>query len=73
MAIYFRHDSVRPSQKELIDDIYSAISNRQNFMAQAATGSGKTDAALSAAITAATENDLNVFFLTPYRSASSET
>ncbi len=65
MAIYFRHHSVRPFQKELMEDIYAAVSNRQNFMAQAATGSGKTDAALSAAITCAIENDLNVFFLTP--------
>ncbi len=65
MVIYFRHDRIRPSQKELMDDIYSAISNKQNFMAQAPTGMGKTDAALSAAITAALDNDLNVFFLTP--------
>lgn len=34
-------------------------------MAQAPTGSGKTDAALSAAISCAVENDQTIFFLTP--------
>jgi len=48
-----------------MQDIYDAISGNQNFMAHASTGMGKTDAALSAAITAAMEHDLNVFFLTP--------
>jgi DNA excision repair protein ERCC-2 len=62
--IYFRHDRVRPSQKELMEDIHGAISERKNFMAQAPTGLGKTDAALSAAITCAVKEDLNVFFLT---------
>ncbi|MBN1170058.1 ATP-dependent DNA helicase [Candidatus Micrarchaeota archaeon] len=65
MGILFRHDRIRPSQLELMEDIYDAVSNGRNFMAQAPTGSGKTDAALSAAITAAVENNLNVFFLTP--------
>lgn len=65
MAIYFRHETIRPSQKELMEDMYDAISNQQNLMAQAPTGLGKTDAVLSAAITAAMENDLSVFFLTP--------
>ncbi len=62
--VFFRHEKPRRSQKELMDDIYSAISERRNFMAQAPTGLGKTDAALSAAITAAAEDNLNVFFLT---------
>ncbi len=63
--VFFRHERIRPSQKELMDDIYDAICKGENFMAQAPTGLGKTDAALSAAITAAAENNLNVFFLTP--------
>ncbi len=62
---YFRHDHVRPHQKALMDDIYSAICDGRNFMAQAPTGSGKTDAALSAAITSALERNRTVFFLTP--------
>jgi DNA excision repair protein ERCC-2 len=65
MALYFRHDSIRPFQKDLMEDIYGALSQGKNFMAQAPTGLGKTDAALSAAITYAVENDKTVFFLTP--------
>ncbi|MFH1685756.1 MAG: ATP-dependent DNA helicase [Candidatus Micrarchaeota archaeon] len=65
MAIYFRHNSVRPSQKELMEDVYDAITNNHNFLAHAPTGLGKTDAVLSAAITSAIENDQTVFFLTP--------
>lgn len=48
-----------------MDDIYSCIESGKMLLAQAATGSGKTDASLSAAITYAMENDLTVFFLTP--------
>ncbi|MBD3210443.1 hypothetical protein GF318_03610 [Candidatus Micrarchaeota archaeon] len=65
MHLYFRHEKVRPQQKELMKDIYSAISGNRNLMAQAPTGLGKTDAVLSAAISCAAENDLTVFFLTP--------
>jgi len=65
MAIYFRHETVRPHQKELMQDIYDAVSCQNNIMIQAPTGLGKTDAALSATLTYALENDLTVFFLTP--------
>jgi DNA excision repair protein ERCC-2 len=65
MAIFFRHDRVRPFQKELMGDIYNAMAQRKIFMASAPTGSGKSDAALSSAITYAMENNLTVFFLTP--------
>ncbi|HSB47771.1 MAG TPA: ATP-dependent DNA helicase [Candidatus Bilamarchaeum sp.] len=65
MALHFRHDSVRPFQKDLMEDIYAALSEGRNFMAQAPTGLGKTDASLSAAITHALETDRTVFFLTP--------
>ncbi|MFH1521194.1 MAG: helicase C-terminal domain-containing protein [Candidatus Micrarchaeota archaeon] len=41
MALYFRHDRIRPFQKELMNDMCDAISNKQNFMAQAPTGLGK--------------------------------
>ena len=63
MAIYFRHERVRPFQKELMDDICGALNERKLLMASAATGSGKTDSALSSAIAHALENDLTVFFL----------
>ena len=48
-----------------MEDIYDAIADQKNFMAQAPTGMGKTDASLSAAITYALENNLHIFFLTP--------
>ena len=44
MVIYFRHDKVRPFQRELMNDIYDALSQRSIIMTNAATGSGKTDA-----------------------------
>jgi len=65
MAIYFRHESPRPFQKDLMDDLYNSMTQRRLLLAHAPTGSGKTDAALSAAITCAIENELDVFFLTP--------
>ncbi len=46
-------------------EIYSAITERKNFMAYAPTGSGKTDSALSAAVSFAIQHHMDVFFLTP--------
>lgn len=63
--IYFRHDSFRKGQKEIIKDIYESISLGKNNLVHAPTGTGKTDSALSAAITLALKKDLNVLFLTP--------
>jgi DNA excision repair protein ERCC-2 len=65
MPIHFRHDSVRPFQKDLMEDMRSAIAEGKIFMAHAPTGLGKSDAALSAAISVALEKDQTVFFLTP--------
>lgn len=48
-----------------MDDVYAAVSQGKILLAHAPTGSGKTDATLSAAITHAFENDLTVIFLTP--------
>jgi len=48
-----------------MEDAYEAISSGGILMASAATGCGKTDSALSAAITYAHETDLTIFFLTP--------
>jgi len=48
-----------------MEEVYSALTKQQNFMAHAPTGSGKTDSALSAAISFALENKKDVFFLTP--------
>lgn len=60
----FRHDNPRKFQSGLIQDIYSTISAGNNMLAHAPTGSGKTDASLSAALTHAVDTDLTVFFLT---------
>ncbi len=65
MSLYFRHRSPRPFQKELMWDVFDAVSNRMVLLANAKTGMGKTDAVLSSAITYARENSLSVFFLTP--------
>jgi len=65
MPIYFRHDSMRPYQAELVQDIYDAVSSHNNIMVQAPTGCGKTDSALTATLSYAIENKLSVFFLTP--------
>lgn len=63
--IYFRHDSFRKGQKEIIKDIYQSVSLGKNILVHAPTGTGKTDSALSAAITFALKKDLKVLFLTP--------
>ena len=63
--IYFRHGKPRPFQRQLMADIHSAIAAGKNFMAHAPTGSGKTDSALSSAVSSALEHDTDVFFLTP--------
>lgn len=65
MEFLFRHEKPRKFQLELIRDIYSAIAGGKIFLANAPTGSGKTDAALSAALTYAANTNLTVFFLTP--------
>jgi len=65
MKIFFRHDKVREGQKELIHDIFTTVSEKKHLVAHAPTGSGKTDAAISATLSYALENDKTVFFLTP--------
>ncbi len=63
--LYFRHDSFRKGQKEMIKDIYESVVLGKNILVHAPTGTGKTDSALSAAITLAMEKNLKVLFLTP--------
>ncbi len=63
--IYFRHDKFREGQKEIITDIYTAIKEKKNIILHAPTGTGKTDASLSAAISYAKENNKKILFLTP--------
>jgi DNA excision repair protein ERCC-2 len=49
----------------MINDIYNALKEKKNILISAPTGVGKTDAAISPAISFALENDLDVFFITP--------
>ncbi len=63
--IYFRHSSFREGQKQIIIDILEAFENRKNIILHAPTGTGKTDASLSAAISYALENNKKILFLTP--------
>ncbi|MBD3389656.1 hypothetical protein GF415_01740 [Candidatus Micrarchaeota archaeon] len=63
--IYFRHESLRKQQENLVKDAYSAIENEENLLAHAPVGLGKTDALLSPAVSYALENNKTVFFLTP--------
>jgi len=63
--IYFRHKEPRKFQDKMIDDIYNALKEKKNIIINAPTGIGKTDAALSPAVSFALENNLDVFFITP--------
>ena len=63
--IYFRHKETRKFQDLMINDIYNALKEKKNILISAPTGVGKTDAAISPAISFALENDLDVFFITP--------
>ncbi len=63
--IYFRHSKIRDSQKQMVKDVCSALEAGNHLLAHAPCGIGKTDAALSPAITYAMEYGLDVFFLTP--------
>jgi len=63
--IYFRHSEFRKGQDTIISDILTALNKGNTTLLHAPTGTGKTDAALSAAITFAKENNMKVLFLTP--------
>ncbi|MCL4372377.1 ATP-dependent DNA helicase [Candidatus Marsarchaeota archaeon] len=65
MDYLFRFEKPRQYQKEMVEDIYDALERRTDILVNAPTGIGKTDASISAALTFALKNDLDVFFLTP--------
>ncbi|MBS3138691.1 DEAD/DEAH box helicase family protein [Candidatus Woesearchaeota archaeon] len=64
MSILFPHPEVRPVQQQLIQDIADALEKKQNLLAHAPTGLGKTASVLSVTIPYALEHGLTVFFLT---------
>lgn len=60
----FPFPSVRPSQKEMMDDVKIAVAEGRHLVADAPTGLGKTIAALFPSVEYAVANGKNVFFLT---------
>lgn len=64
--ILFPHAKYRKIQESFIQQAYSVIKNRGNFLAHAPTGIGKTAAVLSAALTYVLREDPSktIFFLT---------
>jgi len=65
MEFLFRHDKIREGQKDLLRDIFDCISDKKHLVVHAPTGIGKTDAAISATLPYAVENEKTIFFLTP--------
>lgn len=59
----FRFSAPRQYQKEMMQDIYGAVSRGQSILVNAPTGIGKTDAAIGATLTYALKNSKDVFSL----------
>ncbi|MFH0948897.1 MAG: ATP-dependent DNA helicase [Candidatus Aenigmatarchaeota archaeon] len=64
----FPFDSIRPVQKDFLNDVKNTVENRRHLLAHAPTGLGKTAAALCPAVEYAIENAKTIFFLTPKHS-----
>jgi DNA excision repair protein ERCC-2 len=60
----FPHTSPRPIQEKIIDSVRIAVRNRENLIAEAPTGSGKTAAALHPALAEGLASGRQVVFLT---------
>jgi len=60
----FPHDTYRPGQEALVDDVSRALAAGRRLLLQAPTGYGKTAAALHAALTVARDTGHRVFFAT---------
>jgi len=58
----FPHEQVREIQDKLLKEIDTAIQKKQNLVAHAPTGLGKTASAIAPALTKAFEKDLTVIF-----------
>ncbi len=67
-SILFPYNEQRQVQKALIMQIQSCIQNKQNLIAHAPTGLGKTIAFMAPSLAHAIKNDLTLFFLTPRHS-----
>ena len=64
MKLYSPFDTLRSSQEELAHFIGESIRNKQNCIAHAPTGLGKTAAVLAAVLPIAEEEDCTILFLT---------
>ncbi len=60
----FPYSQIRPEQDALMQEIRSALENKQHLIVHAPTGLGKTAAALAPALEIALQKGLTVFFLT---------
>ncbi len=60
----FPHTAPRPIQEKIIDAVRIAVRNRENLLAEAPTGSGKTAAALHPALAEGLTTGRQVVFLT---------
>ena len=65
MQLFFAHENIRETQKDLIEKIQEALEKKTNLIAHSPTGTGKTAASLSVALSYAIEKKLTVFFITP--------
>lgn len=65
MQYLFRFEKQRKHQDKMINDIYASLGEKKSIIINAPTGIGKTDASISASLTYALQNNLNIFFLTP--------
>lgn len=61
----FRHNSIRPGQKELIEDMLQVVEAGRVGFFEAPTGLGKTDASLAATLSYALAHKKKIFFITP--------
>ena len=64
MEFLFPYKEKRKVQDEFMNEVFDTISNKDNLLIHAPTGTGKTAAVLSPALTYALKNDKVVFFLT---------
>ncbi len=71
MDFPFRFEWPRHNQDRMMHDIYNMLFVGRSALINAPTGTGKTDAAISAAMAFAYKNDMDIFFLTPKMSQHS--
>ena len=61
---FFPYSKIREEQKQLILDVYEALSNKKSILVNAPTGIGKTIGVLAPALNLSLKKKLRVFFLT---------